>query len=153
VLHWVITKTDANDHLEHLEGPLSDRSTWKAKPSLPEELVPILNRVKALARGGLTSMMVLGDFLRHRIAPLQQRSRMACMYTGSNDCCRIMRGPGTDPTRAELEAVIRAMTGEAYSLESLVLPRGIKALCKDQASRSAVLASMPTLDEGGLAVQ
>jgi hypothetical protein len=33
---WVITKTDANDRLELLmEGPLSDRSTWKAKPSLP----------------------------------------------------------------------------------------------------------------------
>jgi hypothetical protein len=45
------------------------------------------------------------------------------------------------------------MTGKAYSLKSLVLPRGIKALCEDQASRSTVLASMPTLDEGGLAVR
>jgi hypothetical protein len=34
-----------------------------------------------------------------------------------------------------------------------VLPRGIKALCEDQALRTAVLASMPTLDEGGLAVR
>jgi hypothetical protein len=98
-------------------------------------------------------MMVLGDFLRHRVAPLQQRSRMACMYTGSNDYCRIVRGPGTDLTRAELEASIRAMTGETYTPESLVLPRGIKALCEDQVMRSAVLASMPTLDEGGLAVR
>jgi hypothetical protein len=78
---------------------------------------------------------------------------MACMYTGPNDCCRIVRGPGTDLTLAELEATIRAVTGEAYSLELLVLPRGIKALCEDQASRSVVLASMPTLDEGGLAVR
>jgi hypothetical protein len=86
---WVIAKIDANDRLElPTEGPLSDRSSWKAKPSLPEELVPVLNWVSALARGGLNSMMVLGDFLRRRIAPLQQRSRMACMYTGSNDCCR-----------------------------------------------------------------
>jgi hypothetical protein len=78
---------------------------------------------------------------------------MACMYTGQNDCCRIVRGPGTDLTRAELEASIRTMTGEAFTLESLVLPRGIKALCEDKAMRSAVLASMPTLDEGGLAVR
>jgi hypothetical protein len=78
---------------------------------------------------------------------------MACMYTGSNDCCRIAREPGTDLTRPELEATIRAMTGETYSPESLVLPRGIKALCEDQAVRSVVLASMPTLDEGGLAVR
>jgi hypothetical protein len=135
------------------EGPLSDRSTWKAKLSLPEELIPVLNWVKTLVRGGLTLMMVLGDFLRRRIAHLQQRSRMACMYMGSNDCCRIVRGPGTDLTCAELGAAIRAVTGETYSLELVVLPRGIKALCEDQAVPSAVLASMPTLDEGGLAVR
>jgi hypothetical protein len=98
-------------------------------------------------------MMVLGDFLRCHIAPLQQRSRVACMYTGPNDCCRVTRGPGIDLTRAELGASIRAMTGDTFSLESLVLPRGIKALCEDQAMRSAVLESMPTLDEGGLAVR
>jgi hypothetical protein len=41
---WVITMTDANDRLEpQTEGPLSDRSSWKAKPSLPEELSPVLN--------------------------------------------------------------------------------------------------------------
>jgi hypothetical protein len=78
---------------------------------------------------------------------------MAYMYTGPNDYCRVARGAGTDFTRAELEAAIRAMTGEAFSLESLVLLSGIKAVCEDQALRSAVLASMPTLDEGGLAVR
>jgi hypothetical protein len=64
--------TDANDRLElPTEGHLSDRSCWKARPTLPAELDPVLDRVKTLARGGLTSMMVLGDFLRCRIAPLQ----------------------------------------------------------------------------------
>jgi hypothetical protein len=98
---------------------------------LPAEISPVLNQVKDLAKGGLTSLMVLGNFLKRRIAPLQQRSRMACMYTGPNDRCRIARGPGTDFTRAELEASIWAMTGEAFTLESLVLLRGIKALCED----------------------
>jgi hypothetical protein len=97
--------------------------------------------------------MVLGDFLKRRIAPLQQRTRMACMYTGTNDCCRIARGPRTDFSTAELETAFRAMTGEAFSLESLVLPSRIKALCEDQALRLTVLASMPALDEGGLAVR
>jgi hypothetical protein len=135
------------------EGPQSDRSTWKAKPSLPEELGPVLDLVKNLSRSGLTSMMVLGDFLKRRIAPLQQRTRMTYMYTGSNDCCRIAHGPGTDFTRAELEVAIRGMTGDAFSPESLVLPSGVKALCEDQALRSSVLASMPTIDEGGLVVR
>jgi hypothetical protein len=75
------------------------------------------------------------------------------MYTRSNDCCRIARGPGTDFTRAELEVAIRGMTGDAFSLETLVLPSGVKALCEDQALRSSVLASLPTLDEGGLAIR
>jgi hypothetical protein len=75
------------------------------------------------------------------------------VYTGLNDCCRIARGPGGDFTRVELEAAIRAMTGEAFAPEFLVLPSGVKALCEDQALRSSVLVSMPTLDEGGLAVR
>jgi hypothetical protein len=75
------------------------------------------------------------------------------MFTGVNDCCRIARGVGTDPSSVELETSSRVMTGESYTPESLVLPRGIKALCKDQAMRTTVLASMLTLDEGGLAVR
>jgi hypothetical protein len=136
---WVIATTDANDRLElPTEGTLLDRSSWKARPSLPVELDQVLDRVKTLARGGLTSMIVLGDFLRHHIAPIQQRSKMACMFTGVNDCSRIVGGAGSDLSGAELEVLV---------------PRGIKALCEDQALRTVVLASMLTLDEGGLAVQ
>jgi hypothetical protein len=128
-MDWVIAMTDANDRLElPTEGPLLD---------------PLLDRVKTLARGGLTSMMVLGDFLRCRIAPLQQQSRMACMFTGVNDCSRIVRGASLDLSDAELEVLIRAMTGEAYAPELLVLPRGIKALCEDQAMRGPGVAADP----------
>jgi hypothetical protein len=151
---WVIAVADPHDRLElPTDAPQSDRSTWKGKPTIPKDLGPVFEGVKNLQRSGLTSLMVLGDFLKRRLAPLQQRTRMACMYTGTNDCCRIARGPGTEFTRAELEAALRVMTGEAFSLESLVLPSGVKALCEDQALRSSILASMPTLDEGGLAVR
>jgi hypothetical protein len=151
---WVIAMTNANDCLEMpTEGPLVDRNSWRARPSLPAELDPVLDRVKVLARGGLTSMTVLGNFLRSRIAPLQQRSRLACMFTGVNDCSRIVRGAGTDLTDTELEVLIRGMTGEAYAPELLVLPRGIKALCEDQGMRTAILASLRTLDDDGQAVR
>jgi hypothetical protein len=153
-MDWVIAMTDANDHLElPTEGPLLDHSSWKARPSLLMELDLVLDRVNTLVRGGLTSMMVLGDFLRCRIAPLQQRSRMVCMFIGVNYCSRIVRGASSDLSRMELEVLIQAMTGEEYAPELLVLPRWIKALCEDQAMWTAVLASLPTLDEGGLAVQ
>jgi hypothetical protein len=45
------------------------------------------------------------------------------------------------------------MTGEVFIPEFLVPPSGVKVLCEDQALRSSVLASMPALDEGGLAVR
>jgi hypothetical protein len=61
------------------------------------------------------SMMVLGDFLRRRITSLQQRSRMACMFTGVNDCSRIVRGASSDLSGAELEVLIRTMTGKAVT--------------------------------------
>jgi hypothetical protein len=98
-------------------------------------------------------MMVLGDFLRHCIATLEQRSRMACMFTRVNDCSRIMRGADTDLSDTELEVLIWGMIGEAYAPELLVLPRGISALCEDEGMRTAILASLPTLDDGGLPVR
>jgi hypothetical protein len=71
-MDWVIAMTDANNRLEQpTEGPLLYCNSRKARPSLPGELDPVLDRVKVLVRGGLTSMMVLGDFLRLHIAPLQ----------------------------------------------------------------------------------
>jgi hypothetical protein len=72
-MDWIIAMTDPNNYLKlPTEGPILDHSSWKARPSLLAELDPVLDQVKTLARGGLTSMMVLGDFLRRRIAPLQQ---------------------------------------------------------------------------------
>jgi hypothetical protein len=75
------------------------------------------------------------------------------MFIGVNDCSRIERGASTNPSDVELEVLIRGMTGEAYAPELLVLPRGIKALCEDQGMRTAILASLPTLDGGSLAVR
>ena len=45
------------------------------------------------------------------------------------------------------------MTGEDFISEHLILPQGIVPLCEDQNLRVAVRASLPTLYDGGLAVQ
>jgi hypothetical protein len=40
---WVVAAVDPHDHLElPTEGPQSDRSTWKARPTIPAELDPVL---------------------------------------------------------------------------------------------------------------
>ena len=53
-------------------GPTSDRQSGRAKPS---EFDSVLSKIRALAEGGLTSLHVLGDFLKRRIAPLKKRPR------------------------------------------------------------------------------
>ena len=86
------------------------------------EFEPVLYRIKELAVGGLTSMHVLGDFLKHRVMPLQGRPRLCCWFISPSDIGRILRGPGTDLTWEELEIFVRGITGEAFILESLMPP-------------------------------
>jgi hypothetical protein len=93
----VIVSTEANDRLAlPSDGPTLDRKQWRAKPSLALEFLPMLDRIKALAAGGLTSMHVVGDFLKLRVMPQQRRPRLCCWFTSPNDISTIQHGPGTD---------------------------------------------------------
>jgi hypothetical protein len=47
---------------------------------------------------------------------------------------------------------VKGITGESFVLESLILTQDIPTLCDDPGLRSAVLATLPTLDESGVAV-
>jgi len=47
--------------------------------------------------------------------------------------------------------MVRAVTGEIFVPEHLILPQGVVPLCEDSCLRTAVLATLPTLDDGGLA--
>ena len=67
---WVIARADANECLDlPTSEPASDRKAWRAKPSLPLEFDPVLEKINGLAEGGLTSMHVVEDFLKRRITP------------------------------------------------------------------------------------
>jgi hypothetical protein len=121
---WVIASAEANDRLVlPSDGPALDQKQWRAKSSLALEFLPMLDRIKTLATDGLTSMHVVGDFLKRRIAPLQRRARLCCWFTGSNDIGRIQRGPGTDLSWEELELLVKGITGEFFMPESLILPQ------------------------------
>jgi hypothetical protein len=62
---WVIVSTEANDRLAlPSDGLRLDRKQWRAKPALAPEFEPVLDSIKSLAAGGLTSMHVVGDFLK-----------------------------------------------------------------------------------------
>jgi hypothetical protein len=150
----VIASAEANDRLTlPSDGPSLDRKQWRTKPSLSLELLPVLDRIKTLATSGLTSMHVVGDFLKRRVMPLQRRPRLCCWFTGPNDIGRIQRGLGTDLSWEELELLVKGITGESFVPKSLILPQDIPVLCDDPGLRTAVLAMLPTLDERSVAVR
>jgi hypothetical protein len=151
---WVIATAEVSDRLAlPSDGPRLGRKQWREKPCLVPKFEPVLDRIKELPVGGLTSMHVLRDFLKRRVMPLQGRPRLCCSFTGHCDIGRIQRGPGTDLTWELLEIFVRGITGEAFILESLMPPQGISPLCDNPWLRSAVLARLPTLDESGVAVR
>ena len=111
----------------------------------------MLSKIRALAESGLTSLHVLRDFLKRRIAPLKQRPRPAWSFTGLQDCSKTHHGEGSDLTQEGLEVMVRAVMGEIFIPEHLILSQGVVPLCEDSRLRIAVLATLPTLDDGGLA--
>jgi hypothetical protein len=124
---WVIISAEANDCLAlPSDGPRLDRKQRRAKPSLAPEFKPVLDRIKELAACGLTSMHMVGDFLKHRVMSLQGRPRLCCWFTGSSDIGRIQRGPRTDLSWEALEVLMKGITGEAFIAESLIPPRAFR---------------------------
>jgi hypothetical protein len=151
---WVIPSTEASNRLVlPSDGPRLDKRQWRAKPPLTLEFEPVLGRLKSLATGGLTSMHVVGDFLKRRIAPLQARACLSCWFTGPNDLGRVHRGPGTDLSWEELELLVKGITGESFVAETLIPPEDIPPLCDDQGLRAAILDWLPILDEWGVEVR
>jgi hypothetical protein len=48
---------------------------------------------------------------------------------------------------------VGGITGETFVLESLILPQATLALYDDPGLRTAILATLPTLDDSGVAVR
>ena len=48
---------------------------------------------------------------------------------------------------------MRVVTGEIFIPEHLILPQGVVLLLEDSRLRTAVLATLPSLDDGGLAAR
>jgi len=72
VVYYFQTRSGSSTPYLHAlaNGPTSDSKDWRAKPILPTEFGSVLGKIRELVEGGLTSMHVLRDFLKRRIAPL-----------------------------------------------------------------------------------
>jgi hypothetical protein len=147
-------QVDAHDRLMiFAAAPTLDRAEWGKDPGLESGFGPVLDRIQYLAESGLTSLMVLHDFLSKRLAPLQDRAtRPAWMYTGVNDIMRLEHGPGSSLNGELLAACLKALTIDQFLAKLVTPPASCRAICMDQVARTAVLVTMPTLDDIDIAV-
>jgi hypothetical protein len=74
------------------------------------------------------------------------------MYTGVNDIMRLERGPGSSLNGELLAACLKVLTTYQFSAELVTPPTSCGAICMDQAARTALLATMPMLDDVDFAV-
>jgi hypothetical protein len=64
-------QVDAHDRLVlPVSGPTLDLTEWGKDPGLEPGFNLVLDRIQYMAKNGLTSLMVLHDFLSKRLAPL-----------------------------------------------------------------------------------
>jgi hypothetical protein len=111
----------------------------------------VLVRIRCLAENGLTTLMVLHDFLSKRLVPLQDRPRLTWMYTGVNDIMRLHHRPGSSLDEDLLAASLKALTTDQF-LAELVVPLAVcEPICVNQVVRTPLLAAMPTLDDVNIA--
>jgi hypothetical protein len=128
---WALVQADVHDRLAlPVGGPTLDRTEWGKDPGLEPGFDPVLDQIQYLAENGLTSLMVLHNFLSKRITPLQDRShRPAWMYTGVNDIMWLDRGPGSSLGDALLSASLKALTTDQSSAELMTPTAACEPLC------------------------
>jgi hypothetical protein len=82
----VLVQTDAHERLTlPATAPMAPHIDWEQDPGFEPIFILVLGRIRILAENGLTSMMVLHDYVSKRIAPLQERTHLAWLYTRVND--------------------------------------------------------------------
>jgi hypothetical protein len=144
---------DAHDRLTlPATTPTLDHAEWGKDPDLELGFDPVLDQIQYLAENGLTSLMVLHDFLSKRLMPLQDRPRPAWMYTGGNDIMRLDRGPGSSLDEGLLVAYLKALILDQFSTELVAPPAAYEPICMNQAVRMTLLAVMSMLDDVDIAM-
>jgi hypothetical protein len=150
---WALVQADVHEWLAlPIGGPTLDRTEWGKDLGLEPDVDPVLDRIQYLAKNGLTSLMVLHNFLSKCLSPLQDRShRPTWMYTGVNNIMRLDRGPGSSLGDTLLAVSLKALTTDRPSAELVTPTAGCEPLCVNQVARTALLVIMPMLDDVNIA--
>ena len=108
-----------------------------------------VTRILHLRLAGLTVGAVGADFLRRRIAPLQERGRPAWEFKNSADIMRLRPGLNFNFTVLELDAMLLELF-KRDPQHPFMLPRNVVPLCNNY-SLDRIRAMMPLCDSHGIA--
>jgi hypothetical protein len=143
---------DAHERLTMPTAALTaPRVDWEQDPSLEPVFNPVLGRIQNLAESGLTSMMVLHDYVLKHIAPLQERTRPAWLYTRVNDVTRLEHGDGSTQGEEALVLVMGKLSPDPSALDFVTPPASYQPLYIYQVTRMLLLVTMPSIDNIGIA--
>jgi hypothetical protein len=68
---WALVQADAHDRLAlPVGGPTLNRTEWGKDLGLEPGFDPVLERIQNLAKNGITSLIVMHDFLSKCLTPL-----------------------------------------------------------------------------------
>jgi hypothetical protein len=116
-------QADVHDrHALPITAPTLDRAEWVKNPDLESVFGPVMDQIWYLVKNGLTSLMVLHDFLSKHLTPLQDRPRPVWMYTGVNDIMRLDRGSVSSLDEDRLAVSLMALTTDQFLAELVVPP-------------------------------
>src|SRR3954463_11795484 len=109
-----------------------------------------VTRILRLRLAGLTVGAVGADFLRCRIAPLQEKGRPAWEFQNAADIMRLRPGLNFNFTVLELDGTLRELfKHDPDHPEWFTLPQGVVPLCNNSLL-SRILAMMPLCDSHGI---
>nr|AAM94930.1 hypothetical protein [Oryza sativa Japonica Group]AAM95681.1 hypothetical protein [Oryza sativa Japonica Group]AAP54546.1 retrotransposon protein, putative, unclassified [Oryza sativa Japonica Group] len=144
---WFYTPLADEARLRLPSQPPAQASSWRAPVDLGDGYDAVLDRLAGLRSQGLTGVMVFGDYLRRRIAPLQRRAWGAWEYTGSEDYMRTHQGGRWDWAPEDFKMVVQRVLNFS-SVEASLIPQGVLPLCSDP-ERANILTIMQAVGASG----
>jgi hypothetical protein len=152
-------RVDAHDYLVlPTEAKMGKRGSWVEVPRLSVPFAPVVEQIKLLVDHGLTSMMVLFNFLSKCITPLQLRVHSMWQYTEESDTTQLERGRGSGLSSDVMSDLLGKLTPNSFSVDFITPspppPRpGCAPMCSAQPTRTWLLRELLMLDDIGVTMQ
>jgi hypothetical protein len=130
---WVIVRANVHGRLVlPTKSPTARHGDWEEVPKLRRAYKPMIERIKHLMSHGLSSMMVVHDFLSRRIAPLQDRARPAWLYTRESDTTPFKQGRRSDFASNVLVTLLGRLSPDPSSTNFVTPLTVCVPICSDQ---------------------